>query len=133
MKTTMHYGASPGVFRQAQLLRNNPTEAEAKLWKYLRKNQLKHKFRRQHPTWMYVVDFYCHKLRLVIEIDGGIHKEQEVFENDKDRTENLLGLGLHIIRFSNEQVLSDIDLVLSEIAHKIGELKILRFARKTIK
>jgi very-short-patch-repair endonuclease len=129
----MHYGAPPGVFRQAQLLRNNPTAAEAKLWSYLRKNQLKHKFRRQHPTWIYVVDFYCHKLRFVIEIDGGIHEESEVQENDIERTQNLIALGLQILRFSNEQVLFDIDFVLSEIAHKIEELKQLSYSRKIIK
>lgn len=129
----MHYGAPPGVFRQAQLLRNNPTEAEALLWKYLRKNQLKQKFRRQHPTWMYVVDFYCHYLRFVIEIDGGIHEQQEVADLDKERHENLSSLGLHIIRFTNEQVLFDINFVLSEIAHKIDELKQLRHSIKKIK
>ena len=133
MKTTMHYGASPGVFRQAQILRNNPTKAEAYLWSYLRKNQMKQKFRRQHPTWEYVVDFYCHKLRFVIEIDGGVHEEIDIIENDKERTQNLLSLGLHILRFSNEQVLFDINFVLSEIAHKIQELQLLRFAEKKFK
>ena len=90
------------------------------------------RFRRQHPTWLYVVDFYCHPLRLIIEIDGGIHEEAEQQINDKEKTENLESLGLHIIRFSNEQVLFDIDNTLSLIAAKMTELRYLRFKEKTI-
>ena len=122
----MHFGALPGLFRQAQILRNNPTKAELVLWHHLRKNQMKYKFRRQHPIWKYVVDFYCHPLRLVIEIDGGIHEEKEIEIYDSERTSDLLGLGLHIIRFSNEQVLFDIDFVWSEIFKTIEQLKPLR-------
>ena len=131
MKTDMHYGASPVIFKIARQLRKNPTKAEAFLWEYLRKNQMGRRFRRQHPTWLYVVDFYCHPLRLIIEIDGGIHEEAEQQINDKEKTENLESLGLHIIRFSNEQVLFDIDNTLSLIAAKMTELRYLRFKEKT--
>ncbi|MBL0008828.1 MAG: endonuclease domain-containing protein [Saprospiraceae bacterium] len=127
----MHYGASPAIFKIARQLRKNPTKAEAFLWEYLRKNQMGRRFRRQHPTWLYVVDFYCHPLRLIIEIDGGIHEEAEQQINDKEKTENLESLGLHIIRFSNEQVLFDIDNTLSLIAAKMTELRYLRFKEKT--
>lgn len=78
----MHFGATPGVFRQAQWLSNNPTKAEIVLWGYLRKHQMKNKFRRQHPIWNYVVDFYCHYLKLVIEIDGGIHEDSDAIIKD---------------------------------------------------
>ena len=131
MKTDMHYGASPTIFKIARQLRKNPTKAEAFLWEYLRKNQMGRRFRRQHPTWLYVVDFYCHPLRLIIEIDGGIHEEAEQQINDKEKTENLESLGLHIIRFSNEQVLFDIDNTLSTIADKMTELKHLLFKEKS--
>ena len=123
MKTDMHYGATPAIFKIARELRKNPTKAEEFLWQQLRKNQMGRRFRRQHPTWLYVVDFYCHPLRLVIEIDGGIHEEAEQQIIDKEKTENLESLGLHIIRFSNEQVLFDIDNTLSTIADKMTELK----------
>ena len=125
MKTNMHFGASPGLFRQAQILRNNPTPAEAKLWKYLRKNQTKFRIRRQHPIYKFIADFYCHRLRLIIEVDGGIHEDIETKIADDERSEILYGFGLHIIRFSNEQVLYDIDFVLSEIAFTIDKLKYL--------
>jgi guanylate kinase len=130
MKTDMHYGASPEIFRRAKELRKNPTKAEAALWQHLRKNQIGRRFRRQHPTWLYVVDFYCHPLRLVIEVDGGVDEDPEEQINDKEKTENLVSLGLHIIRFSNEQVLFDIDNVLSAIAHKMNALKQLRYKAK---
>ena len=130
MKTDMHYGATPAI-KIARELRKNPTKAEEFLWQQLRKNQMGRRFRRQHPTWLYVVDFYCHPLRLVIEIDGGIHEEAEQQINDKEKTENLESLGLHIIRFSNEQVLFDIDNTLSLIAAKMTELRYLRFKEKT--
>jgi guanylate kinase len=125
MKTDMHYGAPAGVFRQAQIFRNNPTPAEAALWEHLRKNQMKFRFRRQHPIWMYVVDFYCHFLRLVIEVDGGIHEEPDSQLYDEERNQNIIGFGIHILRFTNEQVLFDMDTVLSEIAHTIDKLKYL--------
>ena len=123
MKTNMHFGARPGVFRQAQILRNNPTRAEGVLWEQLRKNYLKFRFRRQHPIWEYVVDFYCHPLRLIVEVDGGIHENQEIQLKDKERTQHLIGFGLHILRFTNEQVLFDLDSVMSEILHTIDKLK----------
>lgn len=127
MKTDMHYGASPAIFKLARYLRKNPTKAEAVLWHHLRKNQMGRRFRRQHPAWKYVVDFYCHPLRLVIEVDGGVHEDPEEQINDKEKTENLESLGLHIIRFSNEQVLFDIDNTLSKIADKIKDLELLRY------
>jgi len=127
MKTDMHYGASPAIFKLARYLRKNPTKAEAVLWQHLRKNKMGRRFRRQHPTWIYVVDFYCHPLRLVIEVDGGVHEDPEEQINDKEKTENLESLGLHIIRFSNEQVLFDIDNTLSKIADKMKELELIRY------
>jgi len=127
MKTDMHYGACPAIFKLARYLRKNPTKAEAVLWKHLRKNKMGRRFRRQHPTWLYVVDFYCHPLRLVIEVDGGVHEDPEEQINDMERTENLESLGLHIIRFSNEQVLFDIDNTLSKIADKMKELELIRY------
>lgn len=133
MKTDMHFGASPELFRRAWELRKHPTKAEEILWKHLRKRLIGHKFRRQHPMWICIVDFYCHYLRLIVEVDGGIHEEAEQHLKDKEKTEELISLGLHIIRFSNEEVLFDIQSILDKISQKISELKDHRFIEKKSK
>src|SRR6185369_13752956 len=69
----MFYGANHAIFQRAQELRSTMTTAEEILWNVLRINNWKLKFRRQHPVANYVVDFYCHRIRLVIELDGAIH------------------------------------------------------------
>ena len=72
------YGASPEIFRIASELRKNMTDAEKLVWEKVRKKQiLGLRFRRQHPIDKYVVDFYCHSTRLVVEIDGGVHLTYE--------------------------------------------------------
>jgi very-short-patch-repair endonuclease len=70
----MFYGATPEIFRKAKNLRNNLTFHEKKLWEELRGNKLHGlRFKSQHPIDQFIVDFYCHKLKLVIEIDGNSH------------------------------------------------------------
>ncbi len=82
----MHYGAFGETFRLAKMLRRNMTETEALLWNELKSNKLDgYKFRRQHPIGRFIVDFYCHKAMLVIELDGEIHQEPDVAENDINR------------------------------------------------
>jgi very-short-patch-repair endonuclease len=112
----MWKGASPQIFSNAKKLRENPTEAEEMMWLELRSKKLDgYKFRRQHPLLHYIADFYCHQLKLVIEIDGGYHQTEEQKKSDRDRTENIEFQGLYVIRFTNEEVLADINLVLNEI------------------
>jgi very-short-patch-repair endonuclease len=65
----MHAGASPNIFRKAEMLRSKMTIYETKIWRFLSKKPLGFKFRRQHPFGIYVLDFYCHSKRLSIEID----------------------------------------------------------------
>ena len=92
------------------------TKAEVALWERLRKKQLKgYRFRRQHPVARFIVDFYCHALKMVIEVDGGYHREPEQKEHDLARTKELEDMGLMVIRFSNEEVLQGIDLVIAKI------------------
>ncbi len=74
----MHYGASHLLFKRADELRENATWEEEIIWGYLSGNKLGVKFRRQHPLLFYIADFYCHQLKLVIEIDGSIHKKEDV-------------------------------------------------------
>ena len=120
IETTLNYSARPSIFKKAQMLRNNMTEPEKLLWKYLKENQLKgYKFRRQHPIDIFVVDFYCHKAKLVIEIDGESHTRSEIMNYDEGRTIELQNLGLKVIRFSNDQVNNDIYQVLKEIENHL--------------
>ncbi|OOG72282.1 endonuclease domain-containing protein [Algoriphagus sp. A40] len=106
------YGASPEIHRRAKELRRTLTTAETKLWELLKnKNLTSLKFRRQHPIGPYIADFYCHSLRLVIELDGGVHDTIDQIERDKGREFELRNLGLRIIRFQNDEVLSNLDQV----------------------
>ena len=122
MKENMYYGASHLIFQKAEELRNRMTPAEEVLCKLIHINEWKLKFRRQHPIWNYVADFYCHKLKLVIELDGGIHEQEEIKKYDEARENHLKEFGLTILRFKNEQVLSNSDEVMKEIAQTIAVL-----------
>jgi very-short-patch-repair endonuclease len=82
MCTNMHYGASKIIFQYAEILRKSMTDAEKIIWERLCKNQLQVRIRRQHPIYKYIADYYCHELKLVIEIDGGIHLTKESREYD---------------------------------------------------
>jgi very-short-patch-repair endonuclease len=120
----MWKGAPSDLFSKAQFLRRNETIAEKLLWEKLRNNQLEGlKFRRQHPVNIYIADFYCHKFKLIIELDGDYHNQEEQKQKDEVRTE-VLGLNdLKIIRFKNEEVEQDINQVLITIKNKIEQLK----------
>lgn len=116
--------------QQARELRKNQTEAEALLWSKLRDKQFMGlKFLRQHPIFYiydnkrnyFIVDFYCHKNRLAIEVDGKIHLSQK--EYDQLRTEFLEFKRLKILRFKNEEVLSNIEKVLDMIKNEIENNK----------
>ena len=118
----MFYGAPPILFEFAKNMRNNPTEAEDILWRYLlNNNQLKNiRFKRQHPILYFIADFYCHQAKLIIEVDGSYHKIPEQFEYDENRDFELNNLGLTILRFTNEQVLFNIDNVVQTIIANIN-------------
>jgi cyclase len=124
MPNDMHYGASKTIFQYAELLRKNLTETEKIVWKKLCKKQLGVKIRRQHPIWKYVADYYCHEIRLVIELDGGIHLSKENKEGDINREVTLKEFGIEIMRFTNDEVINDIDNVIEQIRIKIKELKL---------
>ena len=120
----MWKGAPSDSFTKAQFLRRNETKAEKLLWEKLRNNQLGGlKFRRQHPVNIYIADFYCHKFKLIIELDGDYHNQEEQKQKDEVRTEVLRLNGLKIIRFKNEEVEQDINQVLITIKNKIEQLK----------
>lgn len=104
--------------QKAREMRGSPTEAELLLWHYLRANQLGVKFRRLHPVGDYIADFVCLEKHLVVELDGKCH-EQNV-EHDSLRDEYLSKLGYKTIRFKNEELFSEIGIVLETIKKYIN-------------
>ena len=90
----------------ARHLRDHQTRAERAMWSLLRNGRCGGlKFHRQHSIQRYVVDFFCDRLRLIVEVDGKIHDQDDQVLKDAERTAYLQNLGYHLIRFSNEQVL----------------------------
>jgi very-short-patch-repair endonuclease len=102
----------------ARELRKNATPAEIFLWRYLdNKGMCGYKFRRQHPIDGFIIDFYCPKERLAIEIDGKIHDFQK--EQDRERQMIIESKGIDFLRFSNTDVMHDTDRVLKMIKRKL--------------
>ena len=94
----MHYGASYLLFRRAEELRKFCTGEEELLWGYLCGNKLGVRFRRQHPLLFYIADFYCHRIKLAIEIDGSIHKKEDVKISDAKRQSEIENLGISVLQ-----------------------------------
>ena len=113
---------------RARELRGRPTEAEEILWKQvLRKRKLKgYKFLRQKPISMFILDFYCSKLLLGIEVDGKIHDSRK--EYDEERTFVLNSLGIKVLRYKNTEVLEKLDVVAKKLEKEI-ENRELELAR----
>ncbi|MFY7911952.1 MAG: DUF559 domain-containing protein [Emticicia sp.] len=115
-KENMFYGATPEIFEFAKRNRANPTPAEDLLWNYLCKNQLDGlRFKRQHPIGQYIADFYCHSVKLVIELDGSIHRLPQVFQNDLEKEDFIKANGLKILRFTNQEVFKNVNDILNKI------------------
>jgi very-short-patch-repair endonuclease len=110
---------TPKGYERARELRKNLTDAEKKLWAYLRGNKLHGiKFRRQHALGNYIVDFCAIKQKLIIELDGSQHLDQG--EYDLERTRYLSEQGYRVLRFWNDQVLKDINGVVIVIENALG-------------
>lgn len=103
--------------QRARELRHNMTPAETMLWQELRANKLGVHFRRQQIIAGFIVDFYCHKAALVVEVDGDIHDLQQ--EEDARREKALNDIGLRIVRFRNKEVLGNLSVVVSKIKQLI--------------
>lgn len=109
------------LYKRRKLLRKNQTKAESVLWEYLRAKRFNNfKFKRQHSIDWYIADFYCAEKRLVIEIDGDSHFENKAIEYDITRTKFLNSLNTKVIRFTNEEIFSDIENVLKKIAKQLS-------------
>ena len=109
---------NPEKIHRARTLRRNMTPAEKALWQELRGNKMGPRFRRQQVIAGFIVDFYCHSTGLVIELDGDIHREQQEYDAGRDK---ILGdMGLHVVRFSNDDVLINLPRVLSQVNGLLG-------------
>ena len=118
--TGRYRGTKRELDLSARQLRQTMTPAERVLWPALRRHQLTGlHFRRQHPIGPFILDFYCAAHKLVIEVDGGIHNEQ--IEQDTYRTEHLNAYGYRVLRFRNEDVLTDLTSVLARIVATAAE------------
>ena len=105
------------MLTSAREQRTYATQAESCLWSKLRNRQLcGFKFRRQHQFGNYIADFYCHEAQLVVECDGSIHETNESWQHDQTRDAYMVGQGLRVLRFTNQEVLNNTDAVLKEIA-----------------
>ena len=100
---------------RAEEMRKHPTEAEKVLWEALRAKGLGVKFRQQHIIEDFIVDFFCNEYKVTIEVDGGYHTEAAQMKSDKERTARLNELGYTELRFTNEEILGDLDNVLKKI------------------
>ncbi|CEN51811.1 Leucine--tRNA ligase [Capnocytophaga canimorsus] len=105
---------------KAKDLRNNMTQAETILWEELKSKKLDDKFRRQHVIGDYIVDFVCLAKRLIVEVDGGYHNAENQQILDKERTDFLNEFGFEVIRFTNEEVIADLENVLQKIQEKLA-------------
>ena len=114
----------PALLEFAKSMRHTATDAENLMWQILRaKRFMNLKFRRQHVIKPYILDFYCHELGLVIELDGSQHGTGDALEYDAERTKFLQDLGLTVVRYWNYDVLGRTDVVLEDLWQSCTELK----------
>jgi very-short-patch-repair endonuclease len=115
---------NPKLKEFARELRNNSTVTEIFLWQKLKRKQMYgYDFHRQKPIDNYILDFFCHELMLGIEIDGYSHELIEVFEKDTKKTKRMNNLGIVVLRFSDEQVMKEMENVLRAIEQYIVDLE----------
>lgn len=113
---------NPALKELARKLRKESTLAKILLWKEIKGKKLGVEFHRQVPIDEYIVDFYCHELKLAIEVDGITHHDDISFQKDKEREEKLREFGIHIIRFPDRDVKTGMRNTLRALEAKIEEL-----------
>lgn len=115
----------PNYLERRRILRNNQTPEEKIIWQYLRKKQMGYMFWRQYSAGPYVIDFYCPRLRLAIEIDGSQHANVDGKEYDHERAQYLQGLDIKTLRFWNHEVRANLKTVLEKIKIEIHKFLLL--------
>ena len=118
----MFENASQLIFKNAKHLRATMTDTELMLWSKIKGRVDGLKFRRQHPLGNYIADFFCHKAKLIIEIDGSIHRLPHVKGLDAFRQNYLELLGYYIIRFSNNDIHKNLEKVVDKIKNVVNKL-----------
>ncbi len=109
--------------QRSRQLRKSMTDAERHLWVKIRMKQLKgYQFYRQKPIGDYIVDFFCPRAKLVIEVDGSQHSSDEMTEYDRIRDEHIRSLGLRVLRFTNTEVLTNIEGIIESIIENMQEI-----------
>ena len=98
------------------------TDSEKLIWNYLKAEIKGLKFRRQHPIRIYIADFYCHKIKLIIEIDGEIHNRKDIKERDEQREKDLAQWGYKVYRYSNDRIKLELEKILAEIEFIVESL-----------
>jgi very-short-patch-repair endonuclease len=120
----MNKKLDPQLLIFAKSLRHTATDAEHLIWQILRaKRFMNLKFRRQHVIKPYIVDFYCHEISLVIELDGNQHGTDDAIGYDAERTKFLEALGLTVVRYWNHDVLGRTDVVMADLWQVCFDLK----------
>ena len=109
----------PELTELAKQQRNNATKAEIRLWQCLKRDQMGYDFHRQKPIGHYIADFFCHDLRLIIEIDGYSHGFEKVVANDTRKEAAFRRLGLSVLRFDDREVMDELYSVLKAIENFI--------------
>lgn len=119
----MYWAERKELNKRARYLRNRMTKAEIILWSRLKSRQINgFKFRRQQTVFNYIADFYCHELKLIIEVDGGIHTLPEMVRSDQYRDKLLKINGYYVIRFSNDEIITDLHTSIERIRSFITEI-----------
>ncbi len=117
-----YYQSTKRTEQNAKALRKSLTPTEELFWKIVRnRNLLGLKFRRQHPIGPFIADFYCHELKLVVEIDGDVHELEDVKQRDAQRENYIRELGLKVLRFQNDDVFKNAHLIEEALQAVIGE------------
>jgi very-short-patch-repair endonuclease len=120
LEKSMYYNAKPSIIEAASLLREDMTRCEDLLWERIKGKQIYGlRFRRQHPIDIFIADFYCHRIRLIVEIDGEIHNSQKDY--DIGRSAEMEKYDIKVIRFTNKDVEFNIEMVIRNIGIIVKE------------
>ncbi len=114
-----HYN-KPSLKQKRRYLRGNMTYCERLVWIYLRKRRMNERFLRQYSVDNYIIDFYCPKLKIAVEVDGDVHEAYGNERRDKKRQEYLEKFGISFVRFTNEELLGNPNMAFEKIEKEIN-------------
>jgi len=109
------------IVLRARQLRRSSTQTEKILWNQLKGKKLGYRFRRQHPLGKYIFDFYCHRAKLVVEVDGEYHFSESQKSLDLEREKEIKSWGLTIVRIRDEEIMNNIEEVVERIQSNLQD------------